>query len=81
MVMFAVTHSDSCSFDNTVGDTLDYILASQASEKEEYGLVATRSAPMPSKEEIEKNTAMPSKEWPSDHVSLLCDFEFQTAKK
>jgi mRNA deadenylase 3'-5' endonuclease subunit Ccr4 len=62
-------------------DTLDYILTSQASETEEYGLVATNSAPMPSKEMIEKNTAMPNKEWPSDHVSLVCDFEFQTAKK
>ena len=81
MLMFTV--SSILTFFNCfiIGDTLDYILTSQASETEEYGLVATRSAPMPSKEEIEKNTAMPSKEWPSDHVSLLCDFEFQTAKK
>lgn len=58
-------------------DTLDYILTSQASKKEKYGLVATACAPMPSKEEIEKHTAMPSIDWPSDHVSLVCDMEFQ----
>jgi len=61
-------------------DTLDYILTSQASEREEYGLVATACAPMPTKEEIEKHTAMPSEEWPSDHVSLVCDLKFQQAK-
>jgi mRNA deadenylase 3'-5' endonuclease subunit Ccr4 len=61
--------------------TLDYILMSQASPIQEYGLVATACAPMPTKEEIEKHTAMPSVEWPSDHVSLVCDMEFQRANK
>ena len=58
--------------------TLDYILSSQPSETEPYGLVCEKCAPMPSKAEIEKYVAMPSEYWPSDHVSLLCDFKFQS---
>ena len=57
--------------------TLDYILSSQASGTESFGLVATSCAPMPSKELIEKHVAMPSVEWPSDHVSLVCDMKFE----
>jgi mRNA deadenylase 3'-5' endonuclease subunit Ccr4 len=61
--------------------TLDYILASQPSETEPYGLVCQKSAPMPSKAEIEKHVAMPGECWPSDHVSLACDFKFQHQAK
>jgi 2',5'-phosphodiesterase len=57
--------------------TLDYILSSQPSETEPYGLVREKSAPMPSKDEIEKHVAMPGKCWPSDHVSLVCDFKLR----
>lgn len=57
--------------------TLDYILSSRASETEPYGLVAAACAPMPPKELIEEHVAMPSEEWPSDHVSLVCDMKFE----
>jgi 2',5'-phosphodiesterase len=61
--------------------TLDYILSSQPSETEPYGLVGERCAPMPSKAEIEKHVAMPNECWPSDHVSLVCDLKFQQSRE
>ena len=39
-------------------------------------LQLTGTAPLPSLEELTANVAMPSEEWPSDHVSLCCDFEW-----
>jgi 2',5'-phosphodiesterase len=56
-------------------DTLDYILASEASESERFGFVPVRSARMPTSEEVEQFVAMPNEFMPSDHVSVVVDFK------
>lgn len=57
-------------------DTLDYILASEASDSEPFGFKRKRSAPMPDHEDITKYIAMPNEVMPSDHVSVVCDLQW-----
>lgn len=57
-------------------DTLDYVLASEVSENELYGFVPVRSARMPTSEEIKQFIAMPNEFMPSDHVSVVADFQW-----
>ena len=57
-------------------ETLDYILASEASETEPFGLTPMREAPMMSSSEMKKYVAMPNEFMPSDHISLVCDLEW-----
>lgn len=56
---------------------LDYICASEASEGEVFGFYPDSSGPTLSEEEVKKNVAMPSEILPSDHISLVCEFDFQ----
>jgi mRNA deadenylase, exonuclease subunit and related nucleases len=62
-------------------DTLDYVLASQVSDHELYGFVPVRSARMPTSEEIKQFIAMPNEFMPSDHVSVVADFQYQSRLK
>ena len=57
-------------------DTLDYILASEQSPGEAYGFLPTKSARMPTSEDVKQFIAMPNKHMPSDHVSVVADFEW-----
>ncbi|OEU14594.1 Exo_endo_phos-domain-containing protein [Fragilariopsis cylindrus CCMP1102] len=57
-------------------DTLDYVFGSQASKNERFGFQPKRSAPMPSIKDVEPFFAMPNEVMPSDHVSIVCDFEW-----
>mmetsp|Transcript_11160 Transcript_11160/g.20892 ORF Transcript_11160/g.20892 Transcript_11160/m.20892 type:complete len:865 (-) Transcript_11160:2888-5482(-) len=57
-------------------DTLDYVLASKVSEHDIYGFVPIRSAMMPTFEEIKRFVAMPNEFMPSDHVSIVADFQW-----
>ena len=50
--------------------TLDHILM------DSRALVAVGNAPMPTLEEVQRHTAMPSENLPSDHVSLVVDLRF-----
>ena len=34
------------------------------------------TAPLPPSSELTRHVAMPSEEWPSDHVSLICALEW-----
>ena len=51
--------------------TLDYILASND------GFSTVASAAVPTEEMVTKDVGMPSAVLPSDHISLVCDFEWQ----
>ena len=51
-------------------NTIDWICV----DAERLQVVGT--APRPSLQELTRDVAMPSAEWPSDHVSLCCDFEW-----
>eukprot|EP00985_Skeletonema_marinoi_P011781 scaffold5591_cov148-Skeletonema_marinoi.AAC.10 len=67
------------SFTNYATDfveTLDYVFASEPSVQEPYGFRPKGEAPMPSEEEVKQYVAMPNKAMPSDHVALVCDFEW-----
>lgn len=57
-------------------DTLDYVIASQASEQDEFGFKPIASAPMPSVADVEEFVSMPNEFMPSDHVSIVCDFDW-----
>jgi mRNA deadenylase 3'-5' endonuclease subunit Ccr4 len=57
-------------------ETLDYILLSEASPTEAYGLVPWRSAPLLSFHEMQQYVSMPNEVMPSDHVSLVCDAQW-----
>ena len=59
-------------------ETLDYVLASEASEHERYGFRPKKAAPMPNADEISRYVAMPNEFMPSDHVSVVCDLEWST---
>jgi mRNA deadenylase 3'-5' endonuclease subunit Ccr4 len=59
-------------------DTLDYILASELSKGETYGFSLTKSACMPTLDDVKKFVAMPNEFMPSDHVSLVADFAWRT---
>lgn len=52
-------------------NTLDWICFDGA----RLGVVGV--APLPPLEELTRDVAMPSAEWPSDHVSLCCDLEWR----
>ena len=62
-------------------DTLDYILASGSSKDEKYGFVPKQSARMPTEEDVKQFVAMPNQFMPSDHVSVVADFEWSGATK
>ena len=57
-------------------DTLDYILASEQKTGEAYGFIPTKSARMPTSDDVKQFVAMPNKHMPSDHVSVVADFEW-----
>ena len=57
-------------------ETLDYVFASVPSEREPYGFKPKGEAPMLSEEMVEKYVAMPNEVMPSDHVAVVCDFEW-----
>lgn len=58
-------------------ETLDYVFASEPSVQETFGFRPKGEAPMPSEELVkEYYVAMPNKGMPSDHVSLVCDFDW-----
>eukprot|EP00532_Pseudo-nitzschia_australis_P007031 CAMPEP_0168172304 /NCGR_PEP_ID=MMETSP0139_2-20121125/5167_1 /TAXON_ID=44445 /ORGANISM="Pseudo-nitzschia australis, Strain 10249 10 AB" /LENGTH=795 /DNA_ID=CAMNT_0008089915 /DNA_START=20 /DNA_END=2407 /DNA_ORIENTATION=+ len=56
-------------------DTLDYVLASKASASEMFGFEPKRSAAMPSILDVKEFISMPNEFMPSDHVSIVCDFD------
>jgi hypothetical protein len=58
-------------------ETLDYILASKPSETELYGLTPKDAAPTPTASMMKTYVAMPNEFMPSDHLSLVCDFQWQ----
>ena len=60
---------DFTHFVNRFSSTLDYILCSSDH------FLPRACGPMPTREMIEKDVGMPSKQFPSDHVSLVCDLE------
>jgi len=58
-------------------ETLDYIFASQPSERDYYGFATKTWAPMPSRSDVAQYGGMPNEFMPSDHVSLVCDLAFR----
>jgi 2',5'-phosphodiesterase len=60
-------------------ETLDYALASTIAKGEPYGFISKNCALMPSVEEVASYIAMPNECMPSDHVAILCDFEWTSA--
>mmetsp|Transcript_21824 Transcript_21824/g.43771 ORF Transcript_21824/g.43771 Transcript_21824/m.43771 type:complete len:1027 (-) Transcript_21824:135-3215(-) len=57
-------------------ETLDYIFASKPSDREPYGFLPIGEAPMPSDNLVKEYVAMPNECMPSDHVAIVCDFEW-----
>lgn len=57
-------------------ETLDYVFASSPSSQEPYGFRPKGEAPMPSEDLVKRYVAMPNEVMPSDHVALVCDFEW-----
>jgi 2',5'-phosphodiesterase len=58
--------------------TLDHILVSASSDgKALSGFHPVRCGAMPSQEQVTRNVAMPSENFPSDHVCLVCDLEWK----
>jgi hypothetical protein len=57
-------------------ETLDYIFASVPSSQEPYGFRPKGEAPMPPEDLVKRYVAMPNEFMPSDHVALVCDFEW-----
>ena len=57
-------------------ETLDYVFASVPSEREPFGFSPRGEAPMLTEDMAKKYTAMPNKFMPSDHVAVVCDFEW-----
>jgi hypothetical protein len=62
-------------------ETLDYIFASEPSREEKFGFRPLGHAPMPSEEMVKNLVAMPNKLMPSDHVAIVCDFEWAVNPK
>lgn len=54
-------------------ETFDYMLASEPSPTEKFGLYPIDTAPMPTKKDMLRYGAMPNEFMPSDHVSLVSD--------
>ena len=59
-------------------ETLDYVFASTPSYQEPFGFRPKGEAPMPSAEMVKQYVAMPNEVMPSDHVAVVCDFEWAT---
>ena len=58
--------------------TLDHILVSASSDgKSLSGFRPVRCGGMPSEEQVTRNVAMPSENFPSDHVCLVSDLEWK----
>lgn len=57
-------------------ETLDYVFASVPSEREPFGFKPKGEAPMLSEEMVKEHVAMPNAVMPSDHVAVVCDFEW-----
>jgi 2',5'-phosphodiesterase len=60
--------------------TLDHILVSAISSGDgnaSSGFRSVRCGAMPSEEQVTRNVAMPSENFPSDHVCLVCDLEWK----
>ena len=60
-------------------ETLDYIFASTPSGREKFGFKPLGEAPMPTEEMVKSFVAMPNEVMPSDHVAVVCDFEWAVA--
>jgi 2',5'-phosphodiesterase len=58
-------------------ETLDYIFISDI--KDDRVLVVSSSAPTPTITEMQTYPAIPNEDYPSDHVSLACDFRWTSA--
>lgn len=56
---------------------LDHILMSSGAESGNK-LRPLRQAEMPSLEQVTRHVAMPSPNFPSDHISVVCDIEWTT---
>lgn len=56
-------------------ETLDYIFVSESQDFP--GLRVKTSAPIPTIADMQKYPAIPNEDYPSDHVSLACDFEWE----
>ena len=56
-------------------ETLDYVFASQPSESA-FGFRPKGEAPMLTEDMVKQYVAMPNEVMPSDHVSVICDFEW-----
>lgn len=59
-------------------ETLDFVFASEPSAKETYGFRPLGEAPMPTEDMVKSLVAMPNELMPSDHVAIVCDFEWTT---
>ena len=57
-------------------ETLDYVFASKPSEREPFGFQPKGEAPMLTEDMVKKYVAMPNEAMPSDHVAVVCDFEW-----
>lgn len=57
-------------------ETLDYVFASRPSDQEVYGFKPKGEAPMLEEDVVKKFAAMPNRVMPSDHVAVVCDFEW-----
>jgi hypothetical protein len=62
-------------------ETLDYVFASTPSRRETFGFKPLGEAPMPTEEMVKSFIAMPNEVMPSDHVALICDFEWAVHQK
>jgi mRNA deadenylase 3'-5' endonuclease subunit Ccr4 len=69
------------NFATDFSETLDYILVSEPSLDDRFGLLPYRAAPMPSAAFVKQFLAMPNENMPSDHVSLVCDLEWEHYKR
>ena len=59
-------------------ETLDYMFVSEPSVREPFGFKPLGEAPMPAEEMVKSLVAMPNELMPSDHVAIVCDFEWAT---
>ena len=57
-------------------ETLDYCFASLPSQREPFGFQPIGEAPMLTEEMVKDYVAMPNTSMPSDHLAVVCDFEW-----
>ncbi len=57
-------------------ETLDYCFASLPSQSETFGFQPIGEAPMLTEEMVKDYVAMPNASMPSDHLAVVCDFEW-----